>query len=157
MTVIQYGLPSSPQRGNMSFDPITAGLDFVGKIADKIWPDPKARQEGLIKLKELEQAGELAYLASETDLAKGQQAINLEEAKSTQLWVAGARPFFMWVCGVAFAYHYVLQPFLAFCFAATGHPVSLPAFDMEALMTVALGMLGLGGMRSFDKLKGTSK
>ena len=63
----------------------------------------------------------------------------------------------MWVCGTAFAYHYVLQPLLAFVFAASGHPVVLPVFDMDALMSVAFGMLGLGGYRTYEKLKGVTK
>lgn len=141
----------------MAFDPITAAFDIGGKLIDRLWPNPQEAATAKLELLKMQQSGELAQLAAETELAKGQQAINLEEAKSSQLWVAGARPFFMWVCGAAFAYHYVIQPFLAFGFAAAGHPITLPAFNMEALMTVAMGMLGLGGMRSFDKLKGTSK
>lgn len=132
-------------------------FDFGSKILERVFPNPADRLAAQTKLAELQQTGELAQLAAETDLAKGQQSINLEEAKSSSLFVAGARPFIMWVCGVAFAYHFVLQPLLAFLMASIGHPVELPVFDMGALSTVLMGMLGLGGMRSFDKLKGTSK
>ena len=141
----------------MAFDPLTAAFDLGGKLLDKFFPDPAQRADAQLKLLQLQQTGELAQLAAETDLMKGQQSINLEEAKSTNLFVSGARPFIMWVCGIAFAYHFVLQPLLAFGFSAAGHKVDLPEFDMGELSTVLMGMLGLGGMRSFDKLKGTSK
>ena len=141
----------------MSFDPISAALDIGGKLIDRLWPDPSQRDAAKLELLKMQQTGELAVLAAETELAKGQLAINTEEAKSSSLFVAGARPFFMWVCGTAFAYHYVLQPLLAFVFAASGHPVVLPVFDMEALMSVAFGMLGLGGYRTYEKLKGVTK
>jgi hypothetical protein len=85
----------------VSLDPITAGLDFVSKIADKIWPNPADKAAGLLELEKLRQTGELAVLAAETELAKGQLAINAEEAKSENLFVAGWRPFIGWVCGLA--------------------------------------------------------
>lgn len=141
----------------MAFDPVSIGLEFVSKIADKIWPDPTAKAEGLLKLEQLKQTGELAELTAETDLAKGQQAINLAEASNDNVFISGWRPFIGWVCGVAFAYHFVLQPFMAFAFASFGYSFALPAFDMGALNTVLMGMLGLGGLRSFDKMKGASK
>jgi hypothetical protein len=141
----------------MSLDPISIGLQFVGKIADRIWPDPAAKAKGLLELEQLRQTGELAYLAAETELMKGQIAINTEEAKSASIFVAGWRPWIGWVCGVAFAYHFILQPLLVFLMASAGHKVELPAFDMDALNTVLLGMLGLGGMRSFEKFKGVTK
>lgn len=145
----------------MAFDPITALVDFAGGVGktliERLIPDPQAKAQAHMELLKMQQTGELALLAAETELAKGQLAINAEEAKSQSLFVSGARPFFMWVCGTAFAYHYIIQPLLAFIMAVYGHPVVLPVFDMEALMTVAMGMLGLGTMRSFEKVKGVSK
>lgn len=141
----------------MVIDPISAGLEFVGKIADKIWPDPTARAKGLLELEQLKQTGELAELAAETELVKGQLAINQVEAGSASFFVAAWRPFIGWVCGVAFAYHFVLQPLLAFGMASFDHTIQLPTFDMDALNTVLMGMLGLGGLRSFEKYKGVTK
>lgn len=141
----------------MALDPITAGIEFVKAISDKIWPDANAKAEALYKLEQLHQTGELAKLTANTDLAKGQQAINQIEAQNDNVFVSGARPFFMWVCGSAFAYHYVLQPFMAFFLMALGYNIVLPEFNMETLMTVAMGMLGLGGMRSYEKAKGLTK
>jgi Sec-independent protein secretion pathway component TatC len=63
-----------------------------------------------------------------------------------------------WVCGAAFAYHFVLQPLAIFGLAAYGMEVPpLPNFDMGQLMTVLMGMLGLGGLRSFEKYKHVAK
>lgn len=141
----------------MSFDPITAGLDFVGKLADKIWPDPLAKAEGMLRLKELEQKGELAYLAADTDLAKLQMEINKVEAASSSLFVSGWRPFIGWVCGGAFAYHFVLQPFLLFMMSIFQVSITLPVFDMTQLVTVLFGMLGLGAVRTVEKIRGVAR
>lgn len=137
----------------MSFDPLSAAFSLGGKILDKIFPDPEQRAAAQIKLAELQQNGELAILAAETDLAKGQQEINKIEAGSDNLFVAGWRPFIGWVCGVAFAYHFVLQPLLAFALVNSGHDIKLPVFDMDALYTVLMGLLGLGGLRTFEKVR----
>jgi hypothetical protein len=137
--------------------PFLAFLPVVEKIFDKIFPDPTAAAEAKLKLLELQQSGELAVLAAETDLAKGQQDINLEEAKSGDKFASRWRPFIGWVCGVAFAYHFVLQPVLAFVLMNSGYKVELPTFNMDALNTVLLGMLGLGGLRTVERVKGITK
>jgi len=137
----------------MDITGLGALFDFGSKVLERIFPDPKDRLDAQTKLMELQQTGELAELAASTDLAKGQMAINLEEAKSDSLFVSGWRPFIGWICGAAFAYHFILQPLIAFCFAAAGHSIDLPDFDMNALYTVLAGMLGLGTMRSVEKIK----
>jgi hypothetical protein len=141
----------------MAFDPISAALDIGGKLIDRLWPDATQRDAAKLKLAEMHQTGELAQLTAETELAKGQIEVNQAEAGSSSLFVAGWRPWIGWVCGIAFAYHFVAQPFLAFILAATGHPVTLPTFNMDALYTVLLGMLGLGSMRTFEKYKGVGR
>jgi len=84
---------------------------------------------------------------------KAQLEVNKVEAGHTSLFVAGWRPFIGWTCGVALCYHFVLQPFLTFLLFSFGQPMDLPQFDMSTLTTILLGMLGLGGMRSFEKVK----
>jgi len=83
--------------------------------------------------------------------------INKEEARSRNIFVAGWRPFVGWTCGMALAYTYVIQPILIFGLAHFGYWVDLPPLDMSTMMPVLLGMLGLGGLRSFEKYKGVSK
>lgn len=141
----------------MNLDPITAFLDIGSKVIDRLWPNPTERDAAKLKLLEMQQSGEMARLAAETDLAKMQGAINQAEAENASVFVSGWRPWIGWVCGTAFAYHFVLQPLIAFIMAANGKTFPLPAFDIESLLTVLLGMLGLGGLRTFEKVKGVSK
>ncbi len=137
--------------------PLLTLLPVVEKIFDKVFPDPQAAADAKLKLLELQQSGELAQLAADTDLAKGQMAINQVEAASTDRFASRWRPFIGWVCGVAFAYHFLLQPFLVFLLAMFGQVVELPKFDMEGLNTVLMGMLGLGGLRTVERVKGIIK
>jgi hypothetical protein len=92
------------------------------------------------------------------ELAVAQIEVNKAEAASGSLFKGGWRPFIGWVCGGAFAYHFVLQPVIVFVVLATGVELPpLPEFDMASLMTVMMGMLGLGGLRTYEKQKGISK
>ena len=105
-------------------------------------------------------AHEIATLAEKQshEAQMAQILTNREEAKHRSIWVAGWRPFCGWVAGFAFAYHMVLVPFITFGIAWSGAEIpEIPAFDMDSLMTVLLGMLGLGGLRTFEKQKGLTK
>ena len=119
--------------------PVTTILDKV--VEDK---DQRARL-----------AHEISTMAERhaQELARGQIEINKEEAKSRNIFIAGWRPFVGWTCGIALCYHFVLQPFLTFLLFAFGYPITLPTFDMGTLTTVLMGMLGLGGLRSYEKVK----
>ena len=90
--------------------------------------------------------------AHEAQLA--QVEVNKQEAQHRSIFVAGWRPFVGWVCGIALAYHFVLAPIILFSVSIIGVQIpELPSFNMETLTTVLLGMLGLGGLRSFEKYK----
>lgn len=112
-------------------------------------------------------AGEKAKLAHEIatmaekqahELALAQIEVNKAEAASGSIFKGGWRPFIGWTCGVAFAYHFVVQPFMIFVALTTGVQLPpLPEFDMASLMTVLGGLLGLGGLRTFEKYKGCDK
>ena len=91
------------------------------------------------------------------ELAKGQLEINKAEAQSRNIFVAGWRPFIGWTCGVAMAYNYVIHPIMIFVLAQLDYLEALPALDLGEMMPVLMGMLGLGGLRSFEKYKGISK
>ena len=87
-----------------------------------------------------------------------QLEINKAEAASGSLFKGGWRPFVGWTCGIAFAYHFVLQPLLIFIFAYAGLKTpDLPQFDVGTLLPVLGGMLGIGGLRSYEKTKGLTK
>ena len=87
-----------------------------------------------------------------------QLEVNKTEASHRSLWVAGWRPMIGWTCGIALAWHFVLAPVALFAAAWAGVILpALPVFDMDSLMTVLLGMLGLGGLRTFEKSKGLAR
>ncbi len=91
-------------------------------------------------------------------LAMSQIEVNKAEAASGSIFKGGWRPFIGWVCGLAFAYHFILQPILVFVFAATGASLpELPEFDMGTLLPVLGGMLGIGGLRTYEKQRGLTK
>lgn len=129
-------------------------FDVAKSIISRIWPDPAQQAEAQTKLLELQQTGELAKLAAETDLAKLQVQVDIEEAKSPNWFVAGWRPFVGWICGIALAYIAVLEPVLRFCATMYGYKGGYPVIDTTITMQVLLGMLGLGGLRTFEKHQG---
>ncbi len=83
-----------------------------------------------------------------------QTKINAVEAQHRTLFVAGWRPFIGWICGVALAYNFVIRDLFIWITKTTEAP---PALQMDHLMTVLLGMLGLGGLRTYEKIKGKDK
>jgi hypothetical protein len=92
------------------------------------------------------------------ELAKGQLEINKVEASHKSIFVSGWRPFIGWTCGVALCWHFVLQPVTLFVCSYIGLTIpTLPEFDMGSLMTILGGLLGLGGLRTYEKQKGLTK
>ena len=103
---------------------------------------------------------DLATLAQRhaQELAKSQIEVNKMEAQSRHWFVASWRPFIGWTCGIALMWHFVLSQFILFFATMFGYSLpALPEFDMGSLMTVLMGMLGLGGLRTFEKYKQISK
>lgn len=138
----------------MALDPVTAVLDIGTKLIERLWPDPTAQNDAKLKLLELQQNGQLAQLTAETELAKGQNEVNKVEAASSNLFVAGWRPHIGWVCGISLSCNFFVFPFFAWVAALMGHPVEFPKLDSGELMSVVMGMLGLAGMRSYEKKNG---
>lgn len=144
-------------------DPATiAGIFNIGKsLIQRIWPDPAKQAEELRKLEELKQTGDLARLQAHVDLMMGQINVNLQEAKHKSLFVAGWRPAVGWTCVSAFVYQFVVYPLLLWLWAIMTIWVELPEgvgppppLNVGLLVTILTGMLGIGGMRSYDKTKG---
>lgn len=121
-------------------------LQPVTKILDKLVADKDLKT----KLQhELETAIHSANLA--------QMEVNKAEAAHKSIFVAGWRPFVGWVTGVALSYHFVLAPLLQFGFALAGIEQELPEFDFSQLSTILMGMLGLGGLRTWEKMNGVAR
>ena len=126
-------------------------LPAVTNIIGRFLPEDKeARAKA-----EREIEAKLSTHLAKIDLA--QLGINKTEAAHRSIFVAGWRPFIGWSCGISLAWTYVLTPILQFVLANTGHLIDLPAMDMSQMMPVLMGMLGLGGLRTFEKFKGVSK
>jgi hypothetical protein len=128
---------------------IDSVLSIGSTILDRVIPDTNARNAA----KE-----ELARAINEQDfqLALEQIKVNEAEASSDNLFKSGWRPAIGWVCGIAFSLHFVFFPILDWFLVLFGHTAIVIPFDMSTLMTVLGGLLGLGGLRTFEKMKGVA-
>lgn len=123
-------------------DAIAAGLSLINKFV----PDADARAKA-----------EAEWRVALLGLDAAQAATNTAEAQSSDKFTSRWRPFIGWVCGISFAYHFVVQPVLLFFAALSGATIALPSFPMDTLMTVLMGILGLGTLRTYEKMKGISQ
>lgn len=129
-------------------------IPVIGTVLEKVLPDPQASAEAKIKLMELAQKGELAVLDAETKMALGQIEVNKVEA-GTDMFRGGWRPATGWACVFGLVYQFLLQPVLPWLVVVFGGSVPpLPPIDNETLMVLLTGMLGLGGLRTFERIKG---
>lgn len=129
-------------------------LPLLSTLLEKIIPDPQAAAAAKLQMLQLAQTGDLAELDASVKLALGQVEINKAEA-TTDLFRGGWRPAVGWVCVIGLFYQFLLQPLLPWVFtAAGGHVPPLPSIDSGALMVLLTGMLGLGGMRTVEKING---
>lgn len=132
----------------MSFDPITAGIDLVGKIIDRVIPDRTQADKAKAELITMQVQGELSQLM-------GQLEINKTEAASTNWFVAGWRPASGWICNIGLLYTFLFQPLMAWLSTIITVPVP-PAIDVQTLMVLLGSLLGIGGLRTVDKVKGVA-
>jgi len=123
-------------------------------LIERFFPDPEKKAAAQLELLKMQQNGDLAQLVAETDLAKLQVQVNLEEAKSPNLFTSGWRPFIGWICGFGLAYVSIIEPLARFAaqvwFRYTG---SFPVIDTTITMQVLLGMLGLAAARTVEKVR----
>jgi hypothetical protein len=117
---------------------VGAVADLVNSAINKIWPDKTEQQK--------------QELAAAVMVIQGQLDINKEEAKSPSVFVSGWRPFIGWVCGAACAWNWIGLKIALFVAAYLGHDLKLQPADISEMMPVLLGMLGLGGLRTVEKL-----
>lgn len=124
-------------------------------LLDKILPDEKAKDAAKLEALRLAQEGQLAELDAQVKLMLGQIEVNKAEAEHQSIFVSGARPFIVWVCGFGMAYAAILHPLFAWIALMNGAPTP-PQLDSDVLMYVLGGILGLGGYRTFEKTKGVA-
>lgn len=128
---------------------LDAILSTVGAVLDKVIPDTNARAQAKEELSR-------AVLQDDFQLALAQVQTNQAEAQSDNIFKSGWRPGIGWICGIAFSLHFVIFPILNW-FLILFHqtPITIP-FDMNTLLTVLGGLLGIGGLRTIEKIKGVA-
>jgi hypothetical protein len=121
-------------------------VGVAGKVLDKFVEDKdlKAKLEA-----------ELKSQIISLDLAQAQA--NIEQAKHSSVFIAGARPAIMWICAFGLGWQFVFQPITVWLFVVLGSDLVLPILETEGLMPLTLSLLGLGSMRSFEKYKGIQR
>ena len=127
-------------------------MEIAGKIFDRVIPDKAAAEKAKTEFFAQAQSQEFQLMLE-------QIKVNIEEAKHPNMFVAGWRPFIGWTCGFSLAYTYILLPFLQFVVYTFGSVemvkkvAMLPALDLAQLIPILVGMLGLGVMRTWEKIK----
>lgn len=121
---------------------IGAVADLAGSVINKIWPDKTEAEK--------------QQLAAAVTLVQGQIEINKAEASNPSVFVSGWRPAIGWVCGMACAWNWVGLPIVKMVMAIYDHPLQLNPADIGEMMPILLGMLGLGGLRTAEKINGVA-
>lgn len=131
-------------------DAIAKVSDVVNTAVNKIWPDANIEAQAKADALKGELTKELQYTL-------GQIEVNKIEAASTSLFVSGWRPAVGWTAALGYAYEFLVRPIGNGTLVAHGLPPAMPGIEVEALSTLLFGMLGLGTLRTVEKLKGVAK
>ena len=129
---------------------LTALIGPVVGLLDKFIPDAD------LKTKLAHQISSMAETHA-AELAKGQLEANVVQAKHPSIFVSGSRPAIMWICALGLLTQFFLMPIAEWASAIWYPEITLPKLQTEQLMTLTLSLLGLGGMRSFEKSKGVAR
>lgn len=116
--------------------------DLASNVINKIWPDKSEAEK--------------QQLAAAVMVVQGQLDINKVEAANPSVFVSGWRPMIGWVCGIACAWNWIGLPVSKIALELIGHPIQLSPADLGEMMPVLLGMLGLGGLRTLEKINGVA-
>lgn len=125
---------------------LTTLSPILDKVLGAFLPDQGKRQEVIMTILSQFQASDQA-----------QNAVNEKSAQHSSIFVAGARPFIMWVCGFSLAYQYLLAPMAVWIAALAGKTLPMPPTIDAVMWELMFGMLGMGALRSFEKIKGVAK
>lgn len=124
-------------------DPVSAVADLANTVVQKIWPDKTAQEQ--------------QQLAAVLAMAQAQMQVNQVEAGNEGVFVAGWRPFIGWACGMACVWDWMGLPIAKLVLGLLGHPITVSPADLSEMMPILMGMLGLGGLHTFERVKGVSK
>jgi hypothetical protein len=134
----------------MSITGIGEVANTIGGILDKLFPDKTEAEKSAA-------AYQIALLQAEQQDKQMQTDVNKTEAGSANMFVAGWRPFIGWVCGSGLGFTFIVAPLATWGARLAGKEIVFPELDMGTLMTLLFGMLGLGGMRTVEKVSGVKK
>lgn len=143
--------------GAAGSNPISVLGGLADDIVNAIWPDP-------VKKEEAQTAGQVALIQAKVQemqvtmqQAMAQIAVDTAEANNSSMFVAGARPFILWVCGFAFAYTFLLEPMMAFVATTMfSYKGTFPVMETGTLMSLTTGMLGLTAARTYEHVQGAA-
>lgn len=124
-------------------------LEFGKDLIGRFFPNEEERQKAEAEFLKAAMDGELKQVMA-------QLQINAQEAANTSVWVSGWRPFFGWIGGVGFLYATVVQPVTVWYGSAHGWP-NPPEINIDLLWVVITGLLGIGGLRTYEKRAGVAK
>ena len=125
-------------------------ISVVSSVLDKVIPDNNAKEKAKADI-------EKALIDNAAQINLAQAETNKIEASHSSVFIAGWRPFLGWVCGIGFAWIFVLNPILQWGLALYGINAVLPQLQSDVLMELTVALLGLAGLRSWEKAKGIAK
>jgi hypothetical protein len=124
-------------------------LPALTEVLDRVVPDQAAASKAKLEM-------EARLLEAATAQASQQTEINKIEAGHQSIFVSGWRPYIGWACGMAITWAFLLAPMLTWLLPLTGVATVVPPLQTEFLLELVFAMLGLGGLRTFEKLKGVA-
>jgi len=130
-------------------NPLTLLLSFGTTLIERLFPDPAQAAEAKLKLLEMQNSGELATMTAQTD-------INKAEASSGNWFASSWRPLIGYICGLACAWNWVGLPVAKFGLAIFGVHVDITPADISQMLPILMGMLGLGSLRTVEKMGGVA-
>ncbi len=138
---------------------VFSGIGMLAKdIRTAITGKTVLSPEDLVKLEQLTHDMEISVLNADKEIALAQAEINKQEAMSDKFFKSGWRPAVGWVCVLGLFYQFILRTMLPWLMIMCGYDApAMPALDLSTLMPLLFGILGLGGFRTFEKVKGVNK
>ena len=129
---------------------VTALLPALGTLIDRLIPDRAAAERAKVEMEQ-----QLVTAANQAALA--QVEVNKVEAGHSSVFVAGWRPSIGWVCAAGLAWAFVVAPIASWALLVLGIKAELPAIQFDHLLELVLAMLGIGGLRTFEKMRGVAR
>ena len=129
---------------------------LIDTVVKRMWPDPAQQAQARLQLLDMQQKGELAQLDAELKTTLAQIQVNDDEAKSESLFKSGWRPFIGWTCGVSCGWNWLGISLVRFACSLAHVTVTIAPADVSQMWPVLLGLLGIGTLRTVEKIQGAN-